>query len=291
MAGSGQPIRTAIAGADGELALESARRATERGLIEPVLVGDPSRIDQLAERLGWDIGSLERIDTNSPQAAAGEAIALAREERVGSVMKGNVPTDVLMRAVVDRETGLRTGQRMSHLFYMTAPGRTGALAITDAALNVAPDIETRLHIVRNAVGLFHALGSDEPKVAVLSATETPNPAMPSSLEAQEIARRASDGAVDGARVEGPLSLDLAISPKSAKLKGVESAVAGQAEIVVVPSIECGNALFKSMVYYLSATAAGLVLGARVPIMLTSRADPPEARLASAALAAIAARGS
>lgn len=283
--GMGVPTPTAVAGATGELPLESARLAAEAGLIEPVLVGEAQRISDLARSIGWDIAGLRVVAAEGEAAAAETAVALARGKEVAALMKGQIPTDVLMRAVVARETGLRTGRRLSHVFYMTAPGRAGAFTITDAAVNVAPDVEARLHITRNAVALHHALGEPQPKVAVLSATEHASAAMPSSLEAAEIVERAADE-VDAALVEGPFALDIAISPQAAAVKGVDSKVAGKADILVVPNIETGNALFKAMVYFLSATAAGLVLGAKVPIVLTSRADPPEARLAAAALAAI-----
>ncbi len=282
---AGPPTPTAVAGAAGALVLESTRRATEAGLIEPVLVGEALRIADLAKSIGWDIQGLRIVAAEDEAAVAETAVALARGNEVAAMMKGQIPTDVLMRAVVNRQTGLRTGQRLSHVFYMTAPGREGAFTITDAAVNVAPDVETRLHITRNAVALYHALGDPQPKVAMLSATEHASAAMPSSLEAAEIVERAADE-VAGALVEGPFALDIAISPQAAAVKGVDSEVAGQADILVVPNIETGNALFKAMVYFLSATAAGLVLGAKVPIVLTSRADPPEARLAAAALAAI-----
>ncbi|MDH3475543.1 MAG: bifunctional enoyl-CoA hydratase/phosphate acetyltransferase [Rhodospirillales bacterium] len=285
---SSKPTATAVAGAGGKVALESARRAAAAGLIEPVLIGPPGVVEALAREIGWDLAGLRIVPAGEDQAVAETAVALARGREVAAVMKGQVPTNVLMRAVVDRETGLRTGQRLSHVFHMTVPGRAGAVAISDAAVNVAPDVETRLHITRNAVALMHALGEAEPRVAILSATEHASDAMPSSREAEEIARRASGGEVEGALVEGPLALDLAISPQAAEIKGVESPVAGKADILIVPNIETGNALFKSMVYYLSATAAGLVMGAKVPIILTSRADPPEARLAAVALAAIVA---
>ena len=284
---AGAPTPTAVAGAAGELALESARRATEAGLIEPVLVGEALRIADLAKSIDWDIQGLRIVAAEDEAAAAEAAVALARGNEVAAVMKGQIPTDVLMRTVVSRQTGLRTGQRLSHVFYMTAPGRAGALTITDAVVNVAPDVETRLHIARNAVGLYQALGEPEAKVAVLSATEHAIKAMPSSMEAAEIVERAGDE-VAGALVEGPFALDIAVSPQAAAVKGVESKVAGQADILLVPNIETGNALFKAMVYFMSATAAGLVLGAKVPIVLTSRADPPEARLAATALAAIVA---
>ena len=291
------PTPTAVAGAGGRLALESARRATEAGLIEPCLVGDPEAITAAASGIGWDLAPYRCVSAEDETKAAEAAVALARGNEVAALMKGQVHTDTLMRAVVDRENGLRAGRRMSHIFYMTAPDRQGALTITDAAVNVAPDAAVnvapdaavKLDIINNAVDLLHALGTPEPKIAVLSATDTPIAAMPSSLEAAEVVRRAVQGAVTGAVVDGPFALDLAISPEAATVKGVDSPVAGRADILLVPNIETGNALYKAMVYFMSATAAGLVMGAKVPIILTSRADPPEARLTAAALAAIVAR--
>ena len=286
---SAAPTPTAVVGAGGRLALESARRAAEAGLIEPCLVGDPDAIVAAARGIGWDLAPYRCVPAEDETQAAETAVALARANEVAALMKGQVHTDALMRAVVDRENGLRAGRRMSHIFYMTAPDRQGALTITDAAVNVAPDVAVKLDIINNAVDLLHALGTPEPKVAVLSATDTPIAAMPSSLEAAEVVRRAVQGEVAGAVVDGPFALDLAISPEAATVKGVDSPVAGQADILLVPNIETGNALYKAMVYFMSATAAGLVMGAKVPIILTSRADPPEARLTAAALAAIVAR--
>jgi phosphate acetyltransferase len=274
------PIATAVAGAESPVALESARLAAEAGLIEPVLIGDARAITATAADIGWDISKLRVIATSDDEAgAAGAATALARGGEVAAVMKGHIHTDALMRAVIDRDQGLRTGRRISHVFYMTAPERDGALCITDAAINVSPDIDTRLDIIRNAGALFNALNDNEAKVALLSASEVPSAVLPSSVEAEETAKRAADE-VPGVVVEGPLAFDLAVSPAAAAIKA--------ADILVVPNIETGNALVKAMVHFMSATAAGLVLGAAVPIILTSRADPPEARLAAAALAAIVA---
>ena len=281
----GEPIATVIAGAAGDVALESARQATAHGLIRPLLVGERAGIERSAEAIGWDLSGLEIISAEGEADTARKAVALARSGRAQALMKGQIHTDHLMRAVVNRDEGLRTERRLSHLFYMTIGGRPGALSITDAAVNVAPSPDQRLDILCNAVALHRlALGQERPRVAVLSATETPIPAMPSSQEAAEIAERAAAGAVPDAEVEGPLSLDLAVSPQAAAVKGLEGKVAGRADILLVPNIETGNALFKAMVYFMSATAAGIVLGARVPIVLTSRADPPEARLAGIALA-------
>jgi phosphotransacetylase len=280
------PAPTALAGADSGLALESARRAWQAGLIEPWLVGEPDQVAQAAGEIGWDLNGVRVIAATGEDEIASRSVELARRGLVHGLMKGQIHTDQLMRAVVDRDRGLRTEERLSHLFYMTIPERPGALSITDAAVNVAPSPEQRLSIARNAVALHHSLGQELPRLAVLSASEKPAASMPTSLEAMEIARRAQAGEIEGAIVEGPLSFDLAVSPRAAQAKGVESAVAGRADIVLVPNIETGNALFKAMVHYLSATAAGIILGAKVPIVLTSRADPPEARLAGTALAAI-----
>ena len=280
----GDRKRAAVAGADTEVVLQSARDAQEAGLIEPVLVGDAARMEAAAGNLGWDVSGFQIIDCADEKEASAVSVGLARTGEVEVLMKGSVHTDTLMRAVVDKETGLRTGQRMSHIFQMTFPGHRKALYITDASLNVAPDVTQRIHITRNAVAALNRIGVETPRVAVLSAVELPSPAVPSSMEARRVADLAADGEIEDAVVEGPLSMDLAISPAAASVKGLESEVAGRADLLVVPNIETGNALFKTLVYFRSATAAGLVLGARVPIVLTSRADPPEARLAAVALA-------
>ena len=282
-------VATAVVGAGNAVAIESARRATEEGLIVPTLVGAREAIEAAARAVDWDIAGIRIVEADGEPATARAAVALARSGEVAALMKGQVHTDALLRAVVDRELGLRTGRRLSHIFHMTAPERDGAICITDAAVNVRPDVGQMIDIVNNAVGLLHALGNAEPRVAALSGTEQETTAMPSSIDAAEVARRAQAGEVSGAVVEGPFALDNAVSPEAAAIKGIDGPVAGRADLLLVPNIETGNALFKAMVYFMSATAAGLVLGARVPIVLTSRADPPEARLAATALAAILAR--
>lgn len=281
-------VRMAVAGADNLVALESARQAADAGLIEPVLVGDADEIRSLAHIAGWDISGIEIVDAAGEAKAPAAAVALARGGEVTALMKGHVHTDALMKAVVNRELGLRTDRRLSHIFHMTVPGSERVLLITDGAVNVAPDVGTKLDIVNNSVELAHALGNLEPHVAMLSGTETVLNAMPSSVEAAEVVKRANNGEVLGARVDGPFAFDNAISPAAARLKGIAGPVAGNADILVVPNIETGNGLFKMMVYFMSGLAAGVVMGASVPIVLTSRADPPEARLAAAAIAAIAA---
>lgn len=283
-------VPMAVAGADNMVVMESARQAADAGLIDPILVGDRDEVESLAETMGWDASEFRIVESGEEDeaAAARMAVKLARDGEVAALMKGHVHTDALMAAVVAKETGLRDGRRLSHVFHMTVPGSDRVLMITDGAVNVNPNPNTLMDIVKNAVGLAHALGNPEPKVAMLSGTESPIPAMPSSLVAKEIVERAQAGEVTGAIVDGPFAFDNAISPEAAKVKGIDSPVAGKADILVVPNIEMGNGLFKMLVYFKSGLAAGVVLGAKVPIVLTSRADPPEARFAATAIAAIAA---
>lgn len=283
------PLPMAVAGAGHPLVMDSARRAAEAGFIEPVLVGDAGEIKAIASDIGWDISAFRVVPGESEVQAAETAAALARDGEVAALMKGHVHTDALMRAVLNRSAGLRTDRRVSHVFHMTIPGRDRVIHITDAAVNVHPGVTEKLDIVLNAVELAQHLGMAEPRVAMLSGAETVNPAMPSSVEADEIVRLANNGAVTGAIVDGPFGFDNAVSPEAAKIKDIDSPVAGRADILIVPNLEAGNFLFKQMVYFMSATAAGIVMGARVPVVLTSRADPPEARLAAAAIASIIGR--
>lgn len=280
------PKRVAVAGAETEIVQQSVIKAIKAELIQPVLVGNDDAIRSTAKNIGWDISDIEIVGADSEKDTSAKAVEIARTGSADILMKGGVHTDALMRAVVDKENGLRSDRRMSHIFQMTFPGSDRALYVTDAALNVAPNVDQRMDITRNAVDALHNAGIATPKVAVLSALEIASPAVPSSMEAAEIMQRAKDGDIEGAIVEGPLSLDLAVSPEAATVKGMNSEVAGHADLIVVPNIETGNTLFKTLVYFRSATAAGLVLGAKVPIVLTSRADPPEARLASTALAMV-----
>lgn len=282
------PVLTAVAGADHPVAMESARQAASHGLILPVLVGDQDLIRSIAQTMDWNISGCRIVNSPGEDKAPAAAVALARGHEVSALMKGQVHTDALMSAVVNRDTGLRTGRRLSHIFHMTIPERDRVLMITDGAVNVLPNTDTKMHITQNAVDLAHALGNTNPKVALLSGTESVLDAMPSSVDAAEVVKRANNGEITGATIDGPFAFDNAISPDAARLKGVDSPVAGHADILVAPNIETGNGLFKMMAYFMSATAAGIVMGAQVPIMLTSRADPPEARVASAALAAIVA---
>ncbi|MEQ9682308.1 MAG: bifunctional enoyl-CoA hydratase/phosphate acetyltransferase [Rhodospirillales bacterium] len=231
-------VPMAVAGSDNMVVMESARQATEAGLITPVLVGDRGEIESLAETMGWDISAYRIVDTGGEDesAAARAAVTLARDGEVKALMKGHVHTDALMAAVVARETGLRTGRRLSHVFHMTVPGSDRVLMITDGAVNVAPNENTLMDIVNNAVGLAHALGNAAPKVAILSGTESALPAMPSSMTAKAIVERARAGEVSGAVVDGPFAFDNAVSPEAARFKGIDSPVAGNDDILVVPNI-------------------------------------------------------
>lgn len=278
-------VVTAVANAGTELALESARLATEADLIVPLLVGNRDDIEAAAAAIGWDIDNFQIVDADDETDAAKKAARLAGAGEAGALMKGHVHTDAFMMAILDREAGLRTDQRLTHVFHMTVPENDTTLLITDAAVNIAPNLETKFAAIRNAVTLAHALGTAVPRVAILSGTEEATDRMPSSIDAVALTERAADTLSD-ALVYGPLAFDNAVSVEAAQIKGIDHPVAGNADILLVPNIETGNALFKMMVYFMSACAAGIVMGAKVPAILTSRADPPEARLAAAAIAAI-----
>ena len=281
-------VRMVIAGADHPVVLKSVQQASDAGIIEPVLVGDTDTIQNITATIGWDMRGLQIVHASGEDKVANTAVRMCKTGDAAGLMKGHVHTDCLMKAVIDRERGLRTSRRISHIFHMTIPDQERVLMITDGAINIAPDTATKIDIINNAVLLAHALGNKRPRVALLSGTEVATTSMPSSMDAAEIKRKAKAGAVPDADVDGPFAFDNAISPNAAKLKGIEGRVAGQADIVVVPNIETGNSLFKMMVYFMSGLAAGVVMGATVPIVLTSRADPPEARFAAAAIAAIVA---
>ena len=273
------PVRMAVVGADDRLPMESARSAADAGLIEPVLIGRADRIRDCAAAIGWDISAVEIVDEPDEATKAVKGAAMAADGHVRALMKGQIHTDHLMRAVLTRSAGLRTERRVSHIFHMTVPGSDRELMITDAAVNVAPNLAGLMDITRNAVELAHKLGNPRPKAALLSSE------LMAGLSAA--ANDPATGIAD-ADIYGPLAFDNAISPEAARLKGIDSPVAGHADILVMPNIEMGNGLFKMMVYFRSACAAGIVMGAKIPIVLTSRADPPEARLTAAAIAALVA---
>ncbi|WP_108484500.1 phosphate acyltransferase [Oceaniglobus ichthyenteri] len=278
--------RVAIARAGAPLPMQAAYEATQAGIMHPVFTGEPDAIRAEAAKLDWDISSFPLIEATG-EAEAGKAAADACGRGDADVlMKGNLHSDTFMRAALARDAGLRTGARLVHIFHITHPSGTGSLTISDAAVNVSPNIETRHDATRAVVNLLHTLGNAHPRVAFLSATESVLPAVPSSGEARELAEWAREN-IENASFSGPLALDLILSPESAATKGMaDDPVAGRADAIIVPDIVSGNAIFKSLVYLSGGCAAGIVMGASVPILLTSRADPPAARLASAALAAI-----
>ena len=281
-----QPLKTAVVSAGTKRVMASAKLATEHNLIEPILVGDSSVINSIAATINWDIGKFTVVDVGSEIKAAKLSMSLARSGEILALMKGHIHSETLMHEALQRKQGIRLKRRPSHAFYMTVPGNKQGICITDAVINVLPRVKQKIEIARNVIELMHALGNPKPRVALISGTEVSTPEMPSSMDATEVVKEAENGSLPGAVIAGPMALDVAISEQAATIKGVNNAVAGKADVLLMPNLEAGNILFKQMVYSMSATAAGLVLGMKVPIMLTSRADPPEARLASAALASV-----
>ena len=283
------PLRTAVVHPVDAPSLIGAVEAAREGLIVPVLVGPRARIEAAATAAGLDISGFELVPTEHSHAAAETGVALARTGKVEALMKGALHTDELMHAVVDRAAGLRTARRVSHVFAIDAPAYPRPLLLTDAAINVTPGLEEKYDIVQNAIDLAHALGITSPRVAILSAVETVTPRLPSTLDAAALCKMADRGQITGGLVDGPLAFDNAVSPEAAATKGIVSPVAGRADILVVPDLEAGNMLAKQLEYLAAAQMAGIVLGARVPIVLTSRADGTAARLGSAAVALLLAR--
>jgi phosphate acetyltransferase len=279
-----EPISVAIAHPCSEYALRGSIDAAREGLIEPILLGPEEKINALAEEHEIDISAYQIIDTKHSHDSASQAVALCRKGETEALMKGSLHTDEILSAVVKRETGLRTEKRLSHVFVMDVPTYPRPLFITDAAINIYPGLEDKVDIVKNAILLAQALKIKTPRVAILSAVETINPKIPSTLEAAALCKMADRGQINGALIEGPLAFDNAISKEAAVIKGIQSEVAGRADILIAPDLEAGNMLYKQLTYLVEADAAGIVMGARVPIILTSRADSAKARLASCAVA-------
>ncbi|MBP1623649.1 MAG: phosphate acetyltransferase, partial [Acidobacteria bacterium] len=263
---------TAVAHPCDESSLKGAVDAAMAGLIAPILVGPAARIREIASKAGLDIAGYPIVEAAFSQESAEKAVAQVRDGHAEALMKGSLHTDELMGAVVRRDTGLRTARRISHCFVMDVPGYPEALIITDAAVNIAPSLKDKVDIVQNAIDLAHDLGATEVRVAILSAMETVNPDVPSTLEAAALCKMADRKQITGALLDGPLALDNAISLEAARIKKIDSPVAGRANVLVVPDLEAGNMLAKSLSFLAGADAAGIVLGARVPIILTSRAD-------------------
>lgn len=283
------PAPTAVAHPCDENSLKGATEAAQMGLLQPILVGPRAKIEAVAKQFRIDLSPYEIVDTPHSHASAAEAVRLARQGKAEMLMKGSLHTDELMSAVVTRDTGLRTARRISHCFVMDVPALDRAIIVTDAAVNMFPTFEDKVHIIQNAINLAHAFGKLQPKVAILSAMETINPKVQTTIEAGALCKMADRGQITGGLLDGPLALDNAINLAAAKTKKLDSPVAGQADILIVPDLEAGNMLAKSLSFLADADAAGIVLGARVPIILTSRADSVMTRLASCAVAALVAK--
>jgi phosphate acetyltransferase len=288
VAGKHPAMATAVAHPCDAVSLESAVEAARLGLLKPILVGPSARLHDVAAHASLDIGPFEIVDSMHSHDSAAKAVELVREGRAEALMKGSLHTDELMGAVVARDGGIRTARRISHCFVMDVPSYADALIISDAAVNIAPTLEVKVDIVQNAIDLAHAMGAAEVRVAILSAMEQVNPKVPSTVEAAALCKMADRGQITGAVLDGPLALDNAISLEAANIKHIVSPVAGRANVLIVPDLEAGNMLAKSLSFLAGADAAGIVLGARVPIILTSRADSLLTRLASCAVAVLVA---
>lgn len=281
-------VSTAVAHPCETTALEGAVDAAQQGLIAPLLVGPAEKIREVAAASGIDLGKLEIVDAPHSHAAAQKAVELVKQGKAEILMKGSLHTDELMSAIVSREGGLRTGRRISHVFIMDVPTYHKVLIITDAAINIAPTLEDKVDICQNAIDLAISLGLERPKVAILAAVETVTSKMPATLDAAALCKMAERGQIKGALLDGPLAFDNAISTQAAEMKGIKSAVAGDPDILLAPDLEAGNILAKQLTFLANADSAGMVLGAKVPVILTSRADSVRSRIASCAVAKLVA---
>ena len=281
-----KPLRTAVVAPEEAHALAGAIMAAGQGIIHPILVGNKQRIEQAAKAAGCNLSDYEIVEASTTHEAAARSVALVHAGRADSLMKGHLHSDELLHEVIKKEGGLRGNRRVSHVFVMDVPGLEHLLLISDAAINIAPTLEEKVDITQNAIDLALALGVVSPRVGVLSAVETVTPKIPSTLDAAILSKMAERGQITGGVVDGPLAMDNAIDMEAAKTKGITSLVAGHADILIVPNLEAGNMLAKELSFIAHAEAAGIVLGARVPVILTSRADNEKARLASCAVAAL-----
>jgi phosphate acetyltransferase len=279
-----EPLSTAVAQPCDESSLRGAIEARDAGLITPILVGPKEKVIEISRSFGLRVDGLQLVDVPHSHAAAARAVEIVRAGKAEMLMKGSLHSDELLSAVTSRDTGLRTGRRISHVFVMDVPTHPQTLFVTDAAVNIAPDLIAKRDIVQNAIDLYVALGLGKPRVAILSAVEMVTPAIPSTIDAAALCKMADRGQITGGELDGPLAFDNAISLTAARVKGIKSPVAGHAQILVVPDLEAGNMLAKNLTFISNADAAGIVLGARVPIILTSRADNVRTRLASCAVA-------
>ena len=282
------PVPTAVAHPCDESALAGALEAGAMKLITPILVGPADKIKEIARKAKLDLAGVEIVDVEHSHAAAARAVELVRQGKAELLMKGSLHSDEILAAVVARETGLRTGRRISHVFIMDVPTYHKVLIVTDAAINIAPTLEDKVHICQNAIDLARSLGLEQPKVAILAAVETVQSNMPATIDAAALCKMAERRQITGALLDGPLAFDNAISRDAARIKGITSEVAGDPDILLVPDLEAGNMLAKQLTFLAQADSAGIVLGARVPIILTSRADSVRSRIASCAVAVLTA---
>ena len=280
------PVKVVVVNAGKAVAIESAKICVDESLIEPIFVGDKSIIEKLAKNISWDISKYEIINEPIENNTALIAAKLASEGKVKIIVKGHIHTDILMKAVLKRDLNLIGKKRLSHVWYMTTEENDKPFIITDGALNVLPKLETKMHILKNSINFAKRVGIKRPKVSILSATEEVLDSVPSSKEAKELTDRALKEGIE-ADVFGPMAFDNSVSKDAAKIKGIENAVAGNTDILLVPNVETGNALVKMMIYFMGACAAGVVIGGKVPVVITSRADSVSARLASIAAAIVA----
>ena len=272
--------------ANHDSSMESAKKSVELNLIEPIFIGDKNAINEKADKINWDINSYNIINSSTDIEAATIGAELAKDNKIKIMIKGNLHTDVLMRTYLKKDFGLIEGKRLSHIWHMTIEKDDKPLFITDGALNVAPRIDVKMHILKNVINFANQINIAKPRVAILSGTEDPIDSMPSSTEAKELMERAQEENIN-AYVHGPLAFDNAVSPDAASIKNISSEVAGKADILLVPNLETGNSLSKIMVYFMSACAAGFIVGGKVPVVVTSRADSSASRIASIAAAVIA----
>ena len=283
-----EPVPTSVAWPCEETALAGAVDAAEKGLIAPILVGPAAKIQEIAKKAGITLGTIPIVDVPDSHGAAAKAVELVRTGQAELVMKGSLHSDEILAAVIAKETGLRTGRRLSHVFLMDVPTYHKVLLVTDGAINIAPTLEDKVDICQNAIDLARTFGIERPKVAILAAVETVNSKMPATLDAAALCKMAERGQIKGGLVDGPLAFDNAISREAAKMKGIASEVAGDPDVLLAPDLEAGNMVAKQLTFLANADSAGLVLGAKVPIILTSRADSVRSRIASCAVAMLAA---
>ena len=280
------PVKAVIVNAVKKVAIDSAKQAVEANLITPIFIGDKTIIEKISKEIKWDISRYEIIHEPDENSTAPTAAKLASEGKVKIIVKGHIHTDVLMKAVLKRDLNLIGKKRLSHVWHMTLEKNDKPFIITDGALNVLPKLETKMHILKNSVDFANRIGIEKPKVSILSATEEVLESVPSSVEAKELAKRAKKENIK-ADVFGPMAFDNSVSEKAAQIKGIKNVVAGKTDILLVPNVETGNGLVKMMIFFMGACAAGVVIGGKVPVVITSRADDTQARLASMAAAIVA----